>query len=77
MKVRKAVVPVAGFGTRFLPATKAVPKALIPVLDTPPIHHAVGEAAEAGIEHVTVQPAAPDMEQVELFMDRIIRPHFR
>lgn len=54
MKVRKAVVPVAGFGTRFLPATKAVPKALIPVLDTPPIHHAVGEAAEAGIEHVTI-----------------------
>ena len=54
MKVRKAVVPVAGFGTRFLPATKAVPKALIPVLDTPPIHHAVREAAEAGIEHVTI-----------------------
>lgn len=54
MKVRKAVVPVAGFGTRFLPATKAVPKALIPVLDTPPIHHAVREAAEAGIEHVTL-----------------------
>ncbi len=54
MKVRKAVVPVAGFGTRFLPATKAVPKVLIPVLDTPPVHHAVQEAAEAGIEHVTL-----------------------
>ena len=54
MKVRKAVVPVAGFGTRFLPATKAVPKALIPVLDTPQIHHAVREAAEAGIEHVII-----------------------
>ena len=54
MKVRKAVVPVAGFGTRFLPATKAVPKALIPVLDTPPIHYAVREAAEAGIEQVVM-----------------------
>ena len=45
---------MAGFGTRFLPATKAVPKTLIPVLDTPPIHHAVREAAEAGVEHVTL-----------------------
>jgi UTP--glucose-1-phosphate uridylyltransferase len=54
LKVRKAVLPVAGFGTRFLPATKAIPKALLPVLDTPPIHHAVREASEAGIEHVTI-----------------------
>lgn len=54
MSVRKAVLPVAGFGTRFLPASKAVPKALIPVLDTPPIHYAVREAAEAGIEQVIV-----------------------
>ena len=54
MRVRKAVLPVAGFGTRFLPATKAVPKALIPVLDTPPIHYAVREAAEAGIEQVVI-----------------------
>ena len=54
MKVRKAVVPVAGFGTRFLPATKAVPKALIPVFDMPPIHYAVREAAEADIEEVII-----------------------
>ncbi len=54
MKVRKAVLPVAGFGTRFLPATRAVPKALLPILDTPPIHHAVREVSEAGIEHVTI-----------------------
>ena len=54
MRVRKAVIPVAGFGTRFLPATKAVPKALIPVFDTPPIHYAVSEAAEAGIEEVII-----------------------
>ncbi len=54
MRVRKAVLPVAGFGTRFLPASKAVPKALIPVFDTPPIHYAVREAAEAGIEQVVM-----------------------
>lgn len=54
MRVRKAVLPVAGFGTRFLPASKAVPKALIPVLDTPPIHYAMLEAAEAGIEQVVM-----------------------
>ena len=54
MRVRKAVLPVAGFGTRFLPASKAVPKALLPVLDTPPIHYAVREAAEAGIEQVVM-----------------------
>ena len=52
MTVRKAVIPVAGFGTRFLPATKAVPKNLIPVLDRPSIHFCVEEAAEAGIEEV-------------------------
>ena len=52
MKIRKAVIPVAGIGTRFLPATKAVPKALLPVLDTPPLHYVVQEAVDAGIEHI-------------------------
>lgn len=54
MNVRKAVIPTAGLGTRFLPATKAVPKALLPVLDTPVIHLAVEEAVAAGIDHVTI-----------------------
>jgi len=54
LKVRKAVIPVAGFGTRFLPATRAVPKNLLPVLDTPVIHFAVEEAAKAGIEHIVL-----------------------
>jgi UTP--glucose-1-phosphate uridylyltransferase len=49
--VRTAVFPVAGLGTRFLPATKAVPKEMIPVLDRPVIQHVVEEAREAGIEH--------------------------
>lgn len=48
--VRKAVLPVAGMGTRFLPATKAVPKEMLPVVDKPVVQYAVEEAMEAGIE---------------------------
>ncbi len=48
--VRKAVLPVAGIGTRFLPATKVVPKEMLPVVDKPVIQYAVEEAKEAGIE---------------------------
>ncbi|MCF6326557.1 MAG: UTP--glucose-1-phosphate uridylyltransferase GalU [Devosiaceae bacterium] len=50
-KVRIAVFPVAGLGTRFLPATKAMPKEMLPVVDRPLIQYAVDEAKEAGIEH--------------------------
>lgn len=50
--IRKAVFPVAGLGTRFLPATKAVPKELLPVVDRPLIDYAVAEAAEAGVTHM-------------------------
>ncbi len=50
-KVRKAVFPVAGLGTRFLPATKAVPKEMLTVVDKPIIQYVVDEALEAGIEH--------------------------
>lgn len=50
-KVRTAVFPVAGLGTRFLPATKAMPKEMLPVVDRPLIQYAVDEAREAGIEH--------------------------
>ena len=50
-KVRKAVFPVAGLGTRFLPATKAVPKEMLTVVDRPVIQYVVEEAREAGIEH--------------------------
>ncbi|HWI86745.1 MAG TPA: UTP--glucose-1-phosphate uridylyltransferase GalU [Sphingomonas sp.] len=52
MRVRKAVFPVAGFGTRFLPATKAVPKELLPVVDRPLIQYAIDEARAAGIEQM-------------------------
>ncbi len=50
MKIRKAVFPVAGFGTRFLPATKAMPKELMPIVDKPLIQYAVEEAIAAGID---------------------------
>jgi len=50
MKLRKAVFPVAGFGTRFLPATKAMPKELLPIVDKPLIQYAAEEAIAAGID---------------------------
>jgi len=50
--VRKAIFPVAGLGTRFLPATKAMPKEMLTVVDRPLIQHVVDEAHEAGIEHL-------------------------
>lgn len=52
MPVRTAVIPAAGLGTRFLPATKVVPKELLPVFDTPSLQHTVDEAIGAGIDHI-------------------------
>ena len=52
MTIRKAVMPVAGFGTRFLPVTRAVPKNLLPVFDRPSVHLCVEEAVSAGIEDI-------------------------
>ena len=51
-KVKKAVIPVAGFGTRMLPATKAMPKAMLPIVDKPAIQYIVEEAVAAGIEEI-------------------------
>ena len=51
MKIRKAVFPVAGLGTRVLPATKAMPKEMLTIVDRPLIQYVVDEASEAGIEH--------------------------
>lgn len=50
--IRKAIFPVAGLGTRFLPATKAIPKEMLPIVDSPLIQYAVDEAREAGIEQM-------------------------
>ena len=50
MKIKKAVFPVAGLGTRFLPATKAIPKEMLPIIDKPLIQYAAEEAISAGID---------------------------
>ncbi|MFC1756430.1 UTP--glucose-1-phosphate uridylyltransferase GalU [Patescibacteria group bacterium] len=52
MKIRKAIIPVAGFGTRFLPATKAQPKEMLPVVDKPTVQYLVEEAVKSGIEEI-------------------------
>lgn len=54
MKIRKAVLPAAGFGTRFLPATKVVPKELLPIVDKPTIQYIMEEVVAAGIEEVVL-----------------------
>ncbi|NPV80459.1 MAG: UTP--glucose-1-phosphate uridylyltransferase GalU [Firmicutes bacterium] len=54
MRVRKAVIPAAGLGTRFLPATKAQPKEMLPIVDTPIIQYVVQEAAASGIEDILI-----------------------
>lgn len=54
MKVKKAVIPAAGFGTRFLPATKSTPKEMLTIVDRPTIHYNVEELIEAGIEDILI-----------------------
>lgn len=54
MKIRKAVVPAAGYGTRFLPATKSIPKEMLPIVDKPTIQYVVEELVEAGIEQIII-----------------------
>ena len=58
MKVRKAVIPAAGLGTRHLPTSKSVPKELLPILDVPMLQHVAQEAAEAGIEEIIIVTSA-------------------
>lgn len=54
MKIKKAVIPAAGYGTRFLPATKSMPKEMLPIIDKPTIQYIVEEAVEAGIEEILI-----------------------
>ena len=53
-KIRKAVIPAAGFGTRFLPATKSIPKEMIPIVDKPVIQYIIEEALQSGIEEILI-----------------------
>ena len=54
MQVKKAIIPCAGFGTRFLPITKVLPKELLPIADEPALAYIVEEAANSGIEEVLI-----------------------
>lgn len=77
-KVRKAVLPVAGLGTRFLPATKAIPKEMLTVVDKPAIQHVVDEARAAGIEHIVFvtgrnKGAIEDHFDIQFELDRTLR----
>ena len=53
-KITKAVIPAAGLGTRFLPATKAVPKEMVPIVDKPTLQYIVEEAVASGIEEILI-----------------------
>ena len=66
MTVKKAIIPCAGFGTRFLPATKVVPKELFPIVDTPALSYIVEEAANSGIEEVfiIISPQKQDVKRL-------------
>ena len=67
-KIRTAVIPAAGLGTRFLPTTKAVPKELLPLLDRPLIQYGVEEAVEAGIERVVIV-TSPGKDALERYFN--------
>lgn len=54
MRVRTAVIPAAGLGTRFLPVTKAVPKELLPIVDVPALQMVMDEAVAAGVDHIVI-----------------------
>src|SRR5260221_8504533 len=66
-KIRKAVIPAAGFGTRFLPQTKAMPKEMLPIVDKPVIQYVVEEAVASGIEDIVIVTGA---------LKRAIEDHF-
>ncbi|MEK4378108.1 MULTISPECIES: UTP--glucose-1-phosphate uridylyltransferase GalU [Bacillus] len=68
-KVRKAVIPAAGLGTRFLPATKAQPKEMLPIVDKPAIQYIVEEAVESGIEDILIIPGR-NKRSIEDHFDR-------
>lgn len=80
MKLRKAVLPAAGLGTRFLPATKAQPKEMLPLVDKPLIQYVVEEAVEAGIEDIIIitgrgKSAIEDHFDVSFELERFLEEH--
>ena len=71
MKVRKAVIPAAGLGTRFLPATKAQPKEMLPIVDKPTIQYIIEEAVDSGIEEILIITGR-NKESIEDHFDKSI-----
>ena len=71
MKVRKAVIPAAGLGTRFLPATKAQPKEMLPIVDKPTIQYIIEEAVDSGIEEILILTGR-NKEYIENHFDKSI-----
>lgn len=71
MKVRKAVIPAAGIGTRFLPATKAQPKEMLPIVDKPTIQYIIEEAVDSGIEEILIITGR-NKESIENHFDKSI-----
>jgi UTP--glucose-1-phosphate uridylyltransferase len=69
VKIKKAVIPVAGKGTRFLPATKHIPKEMLPIINKPMIHYAVEEAVLSGIEQI-IFITSSGKESIENYFDR-------
>ncbi|MGZ4680245.1 MAG: UTP--glucose-1-phosphate uridylyltransferase [Ilumatobacteraceae bacterium] len=69
MQVRSAVIPAAGLGTRFLPATKAVPKELLPIIDTPALQLIIDEAVGAGIDHIVIV-TSPNKPAIEAYFEQ-------
>lgn len=76
-KVRTAVIPVAGRGTRFAPVTRAVPKELLPLVDTPTLHHIVLEAAQAGIERIVLVTGKGKSSIIDYFDAELQEPELR
>ena len=72
MKISKAVIPVAGLGTRFLPGSISIPKSMIPVFDRPPIHFCVEEASKAGIDHIVIVASEGQHAVLKYFEKRLI-----
>lgn len=69
MKIKKVIIPIAGFGTRLLPVTKSLPKAMLPIVDKPVIHYLVEEAVASGIEEIIII-AGHDKKKIEDYFNR-------
>ncbi len=70
-KITKAVFPVAGLGTRFLPATKTIPKEMIPIVSKPAIHYTIHEAVKAGLEHI-ILVTSNNKKAIEDYLDKSV-----